>query len=205
MTKDELVAKFDPANANNLSESDLEQMRALTDDEIDHLAKAYPNQAQRKAYLITYDKNLDAKKQLYHLSTWQNLRNVRKFANRKNLIPWTFRSLFMGQGRPQTSTPQGRNTAPARKETIDLSAEAAAKELTEAIGKRPVTSDTAKKVTVPVTAAVKPAAEKKTAAPAKSVKMPAAKKAAEKAAPVNKAEAGKGGDTDFTDGSGGVE
>jgi hypothetical protein len=145
MTNQELIAKFNPLNAPNLSAEDLETLRHLTDDQIDVLAEAFPNQPTRRAYLILYDQNVPENKQLYQLSTWQNLRNVRKFANRKNLIPWTFQSLFMRNSKQaQTGGVQARPSA--QRVSVDLTANEAQEELKNALAKKssstqPVTAE----------------------------------------------------------------
>lgn len=200
MTTDELVQKFNPANAVNLGEADLLQMRELTDEQITALAKAYPNDAQRKPYLILYDKNLAANKQLYQMSTWQNLNNVRKFANRKNLIPYTFEVLFRAMRNPQTSRPAQRTTAPARKVTVDLSAEAAARELNEAVTKRAAVSPSAKK-SAPAATDGKVAAGKKQPAKAAAPKKAAAAKANKTEVPGAEGNQGTGSDTEFSSGT----
>lgn len=133
MTTQELIAKYNPANARNLSKEDLAAMRNLTTEELKHLAEAYPNGPRHKAYLVLYDNNLEENKQIFTLSTWQNLYNVRKFSNLKNLVPHTFRELF---NKPQVSRPTvsvgsrpgGLQGMSARK-VIDLSAKEAAEEL----------------------------------------------------------------------------
>jgi hypothetical protein len=49
LSKDELIQKFNPDNAANVTEADLEIMRTLSNDELKILAEAYPNQATRRA------------------------------------------------------------------------------------------------------------------------------------------------------------
>ncbi len=141
MTNEELIAKYGPSNARNLSEEDLAEMRNLTTDQIEALAKAHPNGARHRAYLVLYDLNVAPEKQMHNLSTWQNLFNVRKYSNMKNLVPYTFRELFskpsVSRGTPVANRSGGLKTVTARK-VIDLSAGEAAKELqanTAAAGK----------------------------------------------------------------------
>lgn len=149
MQNADLVARFNPANAKNLTPQDLNDMRNLTDAELDQLAEAYPNKPAGKAYLRLYDTSVAENKQLYPLSTWQNLRNVRKFSNMKNLKPFDF---FDRNAKPEvaaTATRPGK--APAVKKVVDLSAQEAAAELAQA---------TATKTTAPAPQPGKSAAKK---------------------------------------------
>lgn len=137
MTDEQLIAKFNPANGSNLSAEDLELLHNLTDKQIDVLADAYPNTPNRRAYLRIYDKNLPANKQLYQLSTWQNIRNVRKFSAKKNLIPWDFFTTaqnLTAQLRAQKPTAKAGAVSP-KKVVVDLTAKEAADELKNATGK----------------------------------------------------------------------
>lgn len=128
MNSAELIKKFDPANAAELTEADINDMRNLTDDQIDILAKTYPNQPMIRPYLLLYDDTVKPDKQLYIRSTWQNLRNLRKLNNKKNFRPWNFTSR-----QPQTRT-RSQNTGipiPQRK-VVDLSPAQAAQMLEDA-------------------------------------------------------------------------
>lgn len=135
MTNEQLIAKFNPANAANLTADDLEIMRSLTDEQIDALADAYPNTPTRRAYLLLYDSAVPPERQLYQMSTWQNLRNVRKYANKKNLVPYTYKSLQQPtRQQAQTTTAVHRQTVPSKKVIVDMSAKDAAAELTASLG-----------------------------------------------------------------------
>jgi hypothetical protein len=130
MTNEQLIAKFNPASAEQLTAEDLEFLRGLTDDQIDTLAAAYPNTPQRRSYLRLYDTKIASDKQIFQLSTWQNLRNVRKFANQKNLRPYDF--LLRGNKLQTTTSKPGVVKAMAtspRKVVVDLTAQQAADEL----------------------------------------------------------------------------
>lgn len=173
MTNEQLIAKFNPANAANLTSSDLETMRNLTDDQIDTLAKAYPNTPVRKPYLRLYDTKLADNKQLFQLSTWQNLRNVRKFSNMKNLKPYDF--ILPGnklQAVKATVKTGGKTVGSPRKVVVDLSATEAAAQLKEDLG--------GDKKVPPAKQEKKPGAPK-----AATSKAPAAKKADLKAVPAS--------------------
>lgn len=134
MTTQELIAKYNPANARNLTKEDLDAMRHLTNDQLKVLADAFPNGPRNRAYLVLYDNNLDEARQINTLSTWQNLYNVRKFSNMKNLVAQNFRETFQrpGPARRVTANVSSGNAAlkgmSARK-VIDLSAQDAANEL----------------------------------------------------------------------------
>lgn len=134
LTNEELVQKFNPANAANITAEDVEIMHNLTTEQLDVLAAAYPNQPNRKPYIRLYDKNLKENKQLYQLSTWQNLRNLRKFSNKTNLIPWEFFAVNAGaMVKPiakGAQVPAGAKQ-PARKVVVDLTAKEAAAELSK--------------------------------------------------------------------------
>jgi len=143
MTKDELIKKYNPANAGNLTEQDLDYMRnGLTDDELDALATAYPNDAHGKPYLLLFDNTLDLNKQIYPPSTWQNLRNVRKYSNQLKLRPYTFRSLFVARQKAPALRTAPR---PVPGQVVDLSATDAAKLLREATGNKAATGQLAGK------------------------------------------------------------
>lgn len=181
MTKEQLLAKYNPANARNLSQADLDAMRDFTNDQLKELADAYPNSANRKPYLILFDNNVKPEKQLFPLSTWQNLYNVRKFSSMKNLVAHTFREVFtvarpqnkITANRPGSSV--GKQTTTARK-VVDLSASEAAAELRESLPPAPVKAMTAK-------TAPEPSDDKKGAA----VAQPAAKAASARATKGTKA------------------
>lgn len=132
MTNEQLIVKFNPANGSNVAAEDLAILRELTDEQIDILANAYPNVPVRKSYLRLYDKNIKPEKQLYQLSTWQNLRNVRKFSNMKNLIAWDF---LVSAGKAPVNVKSVGRLSPSmgKKVVVDLTAQEAADELTKAI------------------------------------------------------------------------
>jgi hypothetical protein len=128
MTNEQLIATFNPANAGNLSAADLEILKNLSDEQIGVLAQAYPNTPTRKPYLRLYDTKLAENKQLFQLSTWQNLRNVRKFSNMKNLKPYDF---ILPGNKLQTAKSSGKTGAAKtagspRKVVVDLTAKEAA-------------------------------------------------------------------------------
>lgn len=138
MNKEQLIEKFNPLNGSKLTAEDLETLRGLNDEQIDILANAYPNTPTRRAYLRLYDKNLAADKQLYQLSTWQNIRNLRKFSAKKNLIPYDFftsAAAYNKANQGQAMKATGSTTSPKKKVVVDLTAKEAAAELASAITK----------------------------------------------------------------------
>ncbi len=88
-----IVALYNPANAKNLSESEIEAMKNFTREDITTLAQAYPNTATGGTYLVLYDKTKKDREQLYPKSTWKNLLELLK-VGQIQFIPWTFASLF---------------------------------------------------------------------------------------------------------------
>jgi hypothetical protein len=197
MTNEQLIQKFNPLNAANLTPEDLEVMHGLTDQQIDVLANAYPNQPQRRSYIRYYDKNIPAAKQVFNLGTWQNLRNLRKFNNMKNLIPWDFFSPAGVARQPIKATAPAPGAKSPKKVVVDMTAKEAAAELGKNV-------DNPVKV-VPLDG------EKKVAKPAKAAtgaKKGANKSASTPAAPVvdnpgaTPSATGKTADTEFSDGQG---
>lgn len=132
MTNEQLIEKFNPMNGANLTAEDLEIMHALTDEQIDVLANAYPNQPNRRAYLRYYDKNVAASKQMYNLGTWQNLRNLRKFNAKKNLIAWDFINVAAAAKQPVKAIAPVAGAKSPKKVVVDLTAKEAAAELAAA-------------------------------------------------------------------------
>lgn len=101
------VEKFNPANAANLTEADIKEMRALSNEDIKALATAYPNAAQGNNYLILGNNNLPANRQLYPESTWQNLWNLRKDSASKKataaFYAFSFKAGFVGRKAARTT------------------------------------------------------------------------------------------------------
>lgn len=132
MTDKQIVDRFNPNNTAQLTAEELEIMRNLTDEQIHKLAEAYPNQPTRRAYIKLYDKNIkEIHKQMFQLSTWQNLRNLRKYSNKKNLIAWDFK----GFPQPVARQVAAQKGAAGQKIIVDMSAQEAAAELKETIKK----------------------------------------------------------------------
>ena len=132
MTDQQLIEKFNPATAGSLKPEDIEVMRALTDQQIDVLANAYPNQPRMNMYLRYSDNRVATDKQILQRGSWQNLRNARKYSNATYLRPYDF---ILPGNKQQTVRPvPGRTVAaaPARVQ-VDLSAQEAADELRKSL------------------------------------------------------------------------
>lgn len=102
-----IVEVYNPANAANLTDEQISAMRTLTVDEIAQLAKAYPNGPTGNSYLKLHDKNLGDEKQIYPLSTWQNLHNLHKI-NNFNFTAFAFTKNFVAPVANNTSTVPAR-------------------------------------------------------------------------------------------------
>lgn len=89
----DIITKYSPDNFRELSEADIAAMSALTFEQIGSLAKAYPNKANQRAYLILKDTKKKEKDQLYPQSTWQNLYNLLKLGQ-KSFIAISFKETF---------------------------------------------------------------------------------------------------------------
>lgn len=107
MTKNYLDL-YDPANAGNLTEQDVADMQNLTSDEINALAKKFKNRPSGNNYLILFNKQLAADKQLFPESTWQNLASLRDNNARPNFVAFSFKQIF---NRKQGKAPGGLPTA----------------------------------------------------------------------------------------------
>lgn len=168
MTDQQILTRFNPQNREPLTPEELEVFRNLTDDQINQLAKEYPNQPSARSYLILYDDHVPANKQMLQLSTWQNLRNIRKFSNKKNFRPWEFKGIATPRELRQTVQPRDN-----KKVVVDMSAQEAAQQLREAIkkGEEPKTAKpSALKVENKATEKQKAAVEKAKVKAAEKVK-----------------------------------
>lgn len=70
--KKEALEKYNPAKFRELKQADIDAMKDLTKDDVAELARLYPNKPSDRAYLVLFNTK-DKAKQLYPLSTWQNL------------------------------------------------------------------------------------------------------------------------------------
>lgn len=181
MTNEELIQKFNPATAGGLTEADVATMRGLTTDQIGVLAKAYPNQGHLRPYLLLHDSAVPDNKQLYPLSSWQNLYNLHKYHSRKNFTAFTFKALLTAPKK----TPALRGLRPAvatAGKVVDLSSAEAAQLLRQNFG------DTATNGTAAATSETVPTAKK---VPPRSAAKASPKAAAKIVDVANKTVAGK--------------
>lgn len=72
------VSTYNPATFGSLSVEDTAAMQNLTIQEIADLAKAYPNTANGKTYIILKDKTKKDNQQLFAPSTWHNLAELHR-------------------------------------------------------------------------------------------------------------------------------
>lgn len=115
----DLVKTYNPANATTLTPEQVDAMQRLSSDEIKELAKAYPNGAHSRAYLLIIDQRKPADKQLPSLSTFQNLWNLREKNGLKNYVAYRFRDNVKPLAASPTRT--GRGVLPKGKTVVDLS------------------------------------------------------------------------------------
>lgn len=116
-----VIEVYNPANAANLTDEQKAAMASLTKEEVKALAKAYPNQPHSNNYLLLFDKRLPADRQLYQVSSWQNLNQLWDIAQLQ-FVPFGFRGVDVQQ--PTVAAPKPVEV-PA-KTTVDLSKEDAA-------------------------------------------------------------------------------
>lgn len=133
LSQAELLEKFNPANMQNLTEEDKKIMRELTDAELKVLAQAYPNQPARRAYITLFNTQVQPDRQLFPLSTWQNLYNNRFIQKMKNLIPYDVpNNLKMTRQALRAQRVTIPAPAPGRR-VIDMTPKEAAQELQKAL------------------------------------------------------------------------
>ena len=93
---EKVIKAYDPANAAKLSDADKAALGNLTTEEIYALAKAYPNAKGGKAgrgYLVLKDKSLPENRQLYPVSSWENLAELHK-QGLTQYVPAGFKATF---------------------------------------------------------------------------------------------------------------
>jgi hypothetical protein len=91
--KKAFVDLYNPRNAAELTEEELEAMKTFTREQVEELARKYPNTGTGRPYLLLYDTRKDPAKQIYPRSTWTNLLGLWRMGQ-KTFIPWTFASRF---------------------------------------------------------------------------------------------------------------
>ncbi len=111
----DIVKLYNPANAAALTQEEIINLQSLTLDQIKQLAKAYPNTAHSRAYLLIIDSKKPVEKQLPQLSAWPNLYNLIT-RNGLRFVAYGFRVNTPRQGRTI-----GRVSKVRRSEVLDLS------------------------------------------------------------------------------------
>lgn len=120
LSNDEIIALFDPKEAETIPVEVLSLMPSLTNEQILLLGNAYPNNALNTAYLILKDKDFKGKP-LYPRSTWANLADLRR-AGLKNWYALTYTKRWKGD---DTSMESVLAVAPVQDLTKDDVAKAA--------------------------------------------------------------------------------
>lgn len=107
----DIIKTFNPAN-HQITPEEISAMRELTDEQIEQLSKAYPNQPSGNAYLVYYMKHEKENEQRYPLGTWANLHALRKLG-RNDVLPFHFHKLFFAQ--------KSTKAEPVKQRVVDLS------------------------------------------------------------------------------------
>lgn len=84
------LERFNPSN--KLSSEDVDALRNLSNEQIQELAKMYPNAPRGNGYLLLYNTKVKEDQQTFPLSTWRNLANLHKKLGQTYWKPWDFRS-----------------------------------------------------------------------------------------------------------------
>jgi hypothetical protein len=100
-----MINKYNPDKFRELKQEDIEAMRKFTMNDVADLAKAYPNKPSGRAYLVLFD-TTDKARQLYPLSTWQNLLAVWKQQLTK-YIAFNFAALHNNKSAPGMTAKTG--------------------------------------------------------------------------------------------------
>lgn len=184
MDNHELIQKFNPNNWQSLTDDDRKVLRELSTEQIGVLAKAYPDNPQKRSYLVLHDKKLTDNKQLYQMSTFEKLYNLRKYSNMSNFSVFDFLENWKQTHIKQQ--PQGirRVATQTTRVPVDLTPAQAKEIINKEVGKR----------AAPVKTTTTPAAP---APPVKSARKQATAK--EKTAPKVTDKATVNADEDFTD------
>jgi len=149
----ETLELYAPHNAKNLTQAEVAMMKDFTREDLKALAGAYPNSPTGGPYLILYDGSKPLNKQVFALSTWNNLYNLHK-AGQKHFHAHSFKSLFSPKQKALKTAPvQDISKAQAKKALST----AAPQEVT---AKQPAAKETAKKAAAKETEAVEVNLEK---------------------------------------------
>jgi len=109
----DIVKLYNPITSASLTPEQIEGLQNLTIDEIKELAKAYPNTAMQKAFLLIVDGAKPVNKQIPTLSTFENLYNLKVKNGLKTFVALNFKGTY----KPRTIQP----VRARRSEVLDLS------------------------------------------------------------------------------------
>lgn len=126
MTK-EMLEKYSPYNAKNLTQEDLAEMASFTKEDVKALAEEYPNKNFPSAYLILKDKTKPENKQLFPLSTWKNFYELLKL-NQSQFVAHSFKSIFRPKAAPLKAAPVQDLTNAAAKQELKTAGQQTANE-----------------------------------------------------------------------------
>lgn len=90
------VDTYGQKNSLNLTDEEIEVMKSFTREQIEQLARKYPNTGTGRPYLLLYDTRKDVNKQIYPRSTWANLAALLKMGQ-THYRPFTFANRFNKQ------------------------------------------------------------------------------------------------------------
>lgn len=85
------VTTYAPQNSKELTPEQLAAMEFFTLDQLNQLAKAYPNSSNQRPYLVLKDKS--KKDQIWSLVTWANLRDL-YVMGLKHFVAISFKDIF---------------------------------------------------------------------------------------------------------------
>lgn len=106
----EMLYRLNPDNVKTFNDDDVTFLKNISDEDLKQLAIAYPNKASRNNYLVLTNNALaKGAKQLYPLSTYENLFNIRTKYNQKSFSIFDIRVKFVN-----TTTAQKTTVAPAQ-------------------------------------------------------------------------------------------
>lgn len=125
MAKD-IIKLYDPANAGNLTPDEITAMQNLSKAELDQLAAAYPNKTLGGSYLVLFNKSIPANKQLYPLTTWQNLANLRRNPKKDNFVAFNYAKNFNRKSAKATGLLPSKGVQDLTKQAAEKEAESLA-------------------------------------------------------------------------------
>ena len=100
VNKSDIVKLYNPANAAALNADQIAGLQKLTDSELKELAKAYPNSAFTKNYLLIIDTKKNFKNHLPVHSSFQSLYNLRNLNGMKSYVAFGFKGVNVPVKKP---------------------------------------------------------------------------------------------------------